>query len=87
MNDKIYQATVSGYKFWFLNKKYHRINGPAIIHENGSECWYIYNKLHRIDGAAIVYSDQSPDWYLNGDLCSKEEYKLTSILLRLNITY
>lgn len=52
------------YEEYFLNGKYHRIDGPANIHwlNNGQkdiEEYYINGRLHREDGPSII-------WYHNG---------------------
>ena len=44
----------SGTKIWYLNGKYHREDGPAILWNNGNKHWYLNGKLHRKDGPAIV---------------------------------
>jgi len=55
-----------GTKSWWLNKKLHREDGPAIEWSNGSKSWYLNGELHREDGAAYVDPDGSKEWYLNG---------------------
>jgi hypothetical protein len=53
-------------KFWYLNGKRHREDGPAIEHVNGTNFWFIDGKLHREDGPAIEYADGTKFWYLDG---------------------
>ena len=63
-----------GTKFWFLNGKYHREDGPAIEYANGTKYWYLngeefskkkwkkrIKKTHKIiiDGKEIELSDES----------------------------
>ena len=55
-----------GSKYWFLNDKQHREDGPAIECADGTKCWYINGKLHREDGPACEWDDGSKFWYLNG---------------------
>jgi hypothetical protein len=31
---------ISGTKFWHLNNKWHRANGPAIAYYDGEKSWY-----------------------------------------------
>jgi hypothetical protein len=65
--DKITTRTDEyGNKYWFLNGKFHRVDGPAIEYANGSKFWYLNGKRHRIDGPAIEYADGSKFWFLNG---------------------
>jgi hypothetical protein len=50
----------------------HKIGGPAIIYENGTEEWWVNGFLHREDGPAIRYASEGDyfeggeEWYLNG---------------------
>lgn len=57
----------SGNKFW-LNKLYlyHRLDGPAFVHDDGSKEWYINGKHHRLDGPAVIYTYGRKEWYVNG---------------------
>ena len=57
-----------GNKFWKLNGKYHREDGPAIESANGHKSWYLYGDCHRIDGPAIEYADGDTWWYSDGKL-------------------
>jgi len=57
-----------GSKYWFLNGKYHREDGPAIEYSDGSKAWYLNGKRHRVDGPAIEGTNGSKAWYLNGKL-------------------
>ena len=47
----------NGDKYWFLNGKLHRSDGPAIEYANGNKYWYLNGKLYRINGPAIEYVD------------------------------
>jgi hypothetical protein len=60
---KVYE---DGTKFWYLNGKHHREDGPAVEWADGSKFWYLDDKLHREDGPAIECEDGSKYWYLNG---------------------
>jgi hypothetical protein len=57
-----------GNKYWFLNGKRHREDGPAIEMVNGSKSWWLNGKRHREDGPAIEYSNGYKYWYLKGQL-------------------
>ena len=46
-------------------KQLHRIDGPAIIHSNGSEIWCQNGRYHREDGPAVIYADGEQQWWLN----------------------
>ena len=43
----------NGDKFWYLNGKLHREDGPAVECANGDKSWFLNGKLHREDGPAI----------------------------------
>jgi len=58
----------SGNKYWYLNGKRHRTDGPAIEWANGSKYWYLNDKHHRTDGPAIEFANGSKYWFLNGEL-------------------
>ena len=51
-----------------LHNKFHREDGPAVIHLNGDMEWWLHNKLHREDGPAIIRPDGDMDWWLNHKL-------------------
>lgn len=71
----------------YLNNNVHKIGGPAITIPNGYEAWWINNRRHRADGPAIKHANGDEDYYINYIYFSKEEYKLTSILFRVNMIY
>ena len=35
-----------GSKFWYLNGKHHREDGPAVEYADGTKYWYLNDKLH-----------------------------------------
>jgi len=55
-------------RFWRLNGKLHREDGPAVEYPSGTKCWYLNGKYHREDGPAIEDADGTREWYLNGEL-------------------
>jgi len=54
-----------GTKYWSLNDKFHREDGPAIEWPDGSKYWYLNDKLHREDGPAVERSNGTKQWFLN----------------------
>ena len=58
----------NGTKYWYMNDKLHRADGPAIECADGSKVWYHNGKQHRVDGPAVEYADGSKEWYMNGKL-------------------
>ena len=58
----------NGTVFWRdAESKFHRIDGPAIEHANGSKYWYIDGKLHRVDGPAIERANGTKEWFVDGE--------------------
>ena len=58
----------SGSKFWYLNDKCHREDGPVYEGANGNKSWYLNDKLHREDGPAVEWANGTKFWSLNGKL-------------------
>lgn len=53
------------YKSWFVDGKYHREDGPALIWRSGRREWWIKDRRHRKNGPAIVDKNYRA-WYVNG---------------------
>ena len=64
-----------GSKFWCLDGKLHRTDGPAVERADGSKFWYLNGELHRTDGPAVIKADGDRFWYLNGEGLSEGEWK------------
>jgi hypothetical protein len=64
----------NGDKYWYLNGKLHREEGPAMEWANGDDFWYLNGKLHREDGPAVAHSDGYKAWYLNDEPLTEEEF-------------
>ena len=76
----------NGTKFWWLNGKRHREDGPAIEYANGYKSWYLNGKLHREDGPAEDYANGDKYWYLNGEEVTEEEHKrMTSPVVEMTV--
>ena len=56
----------NGTKYWYINDKLHREDGPAVEFANGTKYWYINDKCHREDGPAIEGANGTKFWYING---------------------
>ena len=63
-----------GAKYWYLNGKRHREDGPAIERASGSKDWYLNGKRHREDGPAIERANGGKWWYLNGEQLTEAEF-------------
>ena len=64
----------NGDKYWYLNGRRHREDGPAIECASGDKSWYLNGKLHREDGPAIEYAGGYKSWYLNGTNYTEKEF-------------
>jgi hypothetical protein len=64
----------NGDKYWYLNGKIHREDGPAIEYASGFKSWWLNNKRHREDGPAIEFSNGEKHWYLNDERLTEEEF-------------
>jgi len=63
-----------GTKYWYINGKRHREDGPACEWANGDKCWYINGKLHREDGPAVDCANGDKWWYINGIRLTEEQF-------------
>jgi len=70
-------------KYWYLNDKCHREDGPAIEFASGSKWWYINGKRHRVDGPAVEYYDGYKIWYINGEELNCKTQEEFEQLMRL----
>ena len=52
-------------KFWYLNGKYHRTDGPAVEWFNGNKFWFLNGKHHRDGGPAIEFANGGKGWLIN----------------------
>jgi hypothetical protein len=64
----------NGTKYWRLNGKRHREDGPAVEYTNGNKFWYLNDKQHREDGPAVEWISGSKAWFLNGENLTEEEF-------------
>jgi len=55
----------NGTQEWYLNGKWHRDDGPAVIWAGGTQEWYKNGKNHREDGPAVIWADGTQHWYKN----------------------
>jgi hypothetical protein len=53
---------------YYLNDNLHRLDGPAVIQNNGTKYFLVNNKLHRTNGPAIEYENGYKEWYYEGKL-------------------
>ncbi len=69
------EVGTDGTKFWYLNGKFHREDGPAVEYANGDKRWYLNGILHREDGPAVEDANGTKCWYLNGKELTEQEHK------------
>ena len=55
-----------GSKFWNINGKYYRTDGPCSLFSDGSKLWKVNDKYHRTDGPAYVNGFGEHIWYIDG---------------------
>jgi len=68
----------SGTKFWYLNGKLHREDGPAIEYANGDKSWYLNNeKLTEEEWRAKL--QPQPNWVGKVVEIDGKKYKLTEV--------
>jgi len=78
-NKPVVKEWANGDKYWYLDGKLHREDGPAVEYADGTKWWYLDGKRHREDGPAIERANGPKSWWLNGKLVTEEEHKrLTS---------
>ena len=79
MTNRMIKYTVKvfedGTKYWYLNDKLHREDGPAIELANGTTEWYLNDKLHREDGPAVEGAGGYKAYYLNNKPLTEQEHK------------
>ncbi len=59
---------IDGDKFWLLDDKFHREDGPAFEGADGIKIWYINGQRHRVNGPAIELANGAKYWYQNDAL-------------------
>ena len=66
MNESICEIDKDGNKYWYLDGKFHRADGPAVEYLDGTKVWFKCGATHRLDGPAIMYHDGRVNWCVNG---------------------
>jgi hypothetical protein len=61
-----YCRTLDGTKHWYLNRKLHRTDGPAVEYTDGTKYWCLNGEFHRTDGPAIEFAGGGKYWYFDG---------------------
>jgi hypothetical protein len=65
-----------GNKWWLLNGRLHREDGPALEFIDGDRYtyWYFDGLLHRTDGPAVERFDGYKEYWLNHVFLTQEEW-------------
>ena len=66
MNKPECKTNPDGTKWWYLNGKLHREDGPAVEQLDGHKEWWLNGKRQREEGPAVERPDGTKVWYLNG---------------------
>jgi hypothetical protein len=77
-----------GDKFYYRDKAmtvFHRTDGPAVEHADGSKFWYVDGKCHRLDGPAVEWADGYKAWYVDGNELSEEEFNALTKPIELTL--
>ena len=54
---------IDGVTEYFVDRKYHRVNGPAIEWDHGGGAWWLFGERHRYYGPRGEYDC----WYIHGE--------------------
>ena len=54
--------------YYYLDDKFHRIDGPALDYNSGYKGWRQNGVRHRVDGPAVVCHTGFKEWWQNGKL-------------------
>ena len=73
---------INGDKFWYLNGKRHREDGPACEFINGDKFWYLNGKTHREDGPAVEYHNGHKEYWINNNYYDSLEEGLMNEALK-----
>lgn len=52
-----------GTQKWWLGRKLHRLDGPALIADD-EQSWWVDGKLHRVDAPARIWADGEQQWWI-----------------------
>ena len=67
MTDSTLRIDRDGTQYWVNSvNQTHRIDGPAVIHANGTQEWFENGQRHRTDGPAWIDADGTQEWFENG---------------------
>jgi hypothetical protein len=65
-DDPVLVEMDDGSRWWKLDGRRHRVDGPAFIGADGTTAWWLGDVLHRVDGPAIERPDGTKEWWVDG---------------------
>ena len=75
-----------GSKYWYLNGKLHREDGPAIEYADGEKWWFLNGKRHREDGPAVERPNGQKSWFLNNEeVCWEQVFRQAKKTLEIEL--
>jgi uncharacterized protein YodC (DUF2158 family) len=74
-NGGIMEEFSDGTKYWYLNDKFHREDGPAIEYISGTKAWHLNGNLHREDGPAVEFASGHKEWWINNKQLSQNQFE------------
>ena len=72
-----------GTRIWLIDKRlYHRVDGPAVLHPDGSQEWWHLGWLHRDDGPAVIGPGARLEWWHHGSPTWSDGERVSPGLIR-----
>jgi len=68
------EVTENSTKWFNLEGKLHREDGPAVEYANGDKSYYINDKFHREDGPAVEWANGDKAYYINGKYLTEKDF-------------
>ena len=64
-----------------LYGRLHRLDGPAVIWPDGTQCWCLHGQRCREDGPAVFPADGDEEWFIND-----KRYTFNNYCKKLNLS-
>ena len=62
------------FEFYYVNGRYHRKDGPAVIEHGVREVWFEFGRMHSSCGPAVTWNDGRKEYWLNNVRLSRNEW-------------
>lgn len=66
-------------------KQNHRIDGPAVVYDDGTKFWYENNVSHRLDGPSDEWTNGARGFFIHGKHYMEEDYWKHPLVLKHKI--